>query len=416
MKNKSNIFSWIIITASLAGLALSVLLIFEYFGVSPAAADAVCSRGRGGINACTIVSASRFAALRGVPLIGDLPVAVFGFVFYGFIAALVILQFFRKNSNDTLQMHAVILVLSVAALLSDIFLYFISIFIIKFVCPLCIMTYAATAVILLFSIILVKSSKDSAEGSFIEKMKDYLRKEILLFAVIAVALAAAGISIGVSARMIAQTKESSTYEERLKGAIRRYETAKAATIDLKNSIYTGKQDAPVSFVVFFDFTCSHCSEEMLILEDLLKKYENAIAISFKNFPLNGDCTELENSKADSDAESCIAAAAGLCADRQGKFMEYAKLLFKNYHNEKIGFTKKSVRNAAQTAGLNILGFDTCFLSKEIKDQLLLEIKEAEKIGVESTPAIFLNGRLLAGKSRKADMLEGLVQYCLKRNK
>jgi protein-disulfide isomerase/uncharacterized membrane protein len=412
---KNRLIIFMIIAASLAGLILSALLIFEYFGVTPAVADAVCTRGIG-VNACTIVSASRFAALRGIPLIGDVPVAVFGFVFYGFIAALVILQHIRKNNDNNFPIHSVILILSGAALLGDIVLYFISVFIIQFVCPLCIMTYAATAVILLSSIIIITSNKIFSKQSYAIRIKDYLKKEILLFTLIAFALAVAGISIGAGARLIAQAKEASTYDERLKGAIRQYETAKIVAIDLNKSAYIGKQNAPVSFAVFFDFTCSHCSDEMLIFEGLFKKYENAIKISFKNFPLNGDCTELEKSKADSDVEACIAAAAGLCADRQGKFMEYAKLLFKNYHNKKIGFTERSVQNAAVTVGLNMQDFNRCFSSKEIKERLLLEIKEAEKIGVESTPAIYLDGRLLTGKSRKADMLEGLVQYCLRRNK
>jgi hypothetical protein len=48
MRNKTFILSLIVIIASIAGLSLSALLILEYFGLAPAAADIVCVRDRAG--------------------------------------------------------------------------------------------------------------------------------------------------------------------------------------------------------------------------------------------------------------------------------------------------------------------------------------------------------------------------------
>lgn len=415
MRNKSFIVSLIIIAASIAGLLLSVLLILEYFGVAPAAADIVCSRGNG-VNACTIVSASRFAALRGLPLIGDLPVAVFGFIFYGFIAAVVILNGIRRNDDESPQLFFLILILSTFALIGDIALYLISMFIIKFVCPLCVMSYAATAVILVSSILMLKNNRNFQGESLTMSIKKYLKKHILNFALIAIALTAAGIGMGAGARVIAKVKEASTYEDRLNRAIRQYETAKETAISLTEAPALGKSPAQADFVMFFDFTCIHCMDEFFELEEIIKKYPDSMSVSFKYFPLNGDCGRLKKGRDDREAEGCMASAAAYCGHRQGKFAEYAKILFNNYHKKDIKFSAGTVMEAAKSAGMNTREFEQCFGSKKALEFVTSEYMETERLDIRSTPTLYLNGKRLVSGSRKKDILEGLVKYCMQRNK
>jgi protein-disulfide isomerase/uncharacterized membrane protein len=415
MRNKTFIISLVVIAASLIGIALSALLIFEYFGVTPAVADAVCARGSG-VNACTIVSASRFAAIRGIPLIGDVPVAVMGFIFYGFIASIALMYIIRRNNEEIPQLYILILILAGAAFIGDMALYFISVFIIKFVCPLCAITYAATAVILLSSILILRNNRTYTGESLTMSIKNYLKKHSLNFALIAFVLAAAGIGIGAGARVIAQAKEASTYEDRLNVAIRQYETAKETDISLAEAPIFGKPSAQAKFVVFFDFTCIHCMDEFLVLEKMMKKYPDAISVTFKFFPLHGNCGTLEKGREDSDAEACIASVAAFCGHNQGKFMEYARILFDNYHNKDIKFSVKTVREAAKTAGLDIAGFDLCFGSKKAREFVASEYLETERLGITSTPTLYLNGKKLTADSRKADILEGLVNYCVEKKK
>jgi len=401
---------------ALAGAFISVLLILEYHGTGVSFTDAICSKGS--VNACTIVAGSWFAAFRGIPLIGDIPLAVFGFIFYGFILFLFSAFLLKKNkyTADIENAEVLIIIIAAAAMLCDIALFLISVFIIKYICPLCVLTYLSTAIILILSVLsFIINRHHRAETNRIS-MSEYIKNNFVRFEIIVLLLFIIGIGIGFACRAVIAANNASTYEERLNLAIQQYEAAKPVVIDISKGAYIGKQDAPVNLVVFFDFTCSHCKDEINILEGLAKKYKDDIRVSFKDLPLDGDYAELDKGISGSESESCIAAAAGLCANRQGKFMDYANLLLHNYHKKKIAFTERSVLDAAGKAGLNIRDFDACLSSKAMIALLSDELKEAEKIGARSTPTLYLNGKILKGKSRKADVLDGLVRYCLQRNK
>jgi protein-disulfide isomerase len=415
-RNRTFIITLTIIAASLIGLALSTLLIFEYYGAAPAAAEAVCAHGQAGVNSCAIVSASRYAAFRGIPLIGDVPIAVIGFIFYGFIAASFLLPGIRRKNENISPLFIMIFVLAGIALIGDIALYLISVFIIRFVCPLCVVTYAATAVILLSSILMLRKDDNSAGPSSMMKMKDYLNKQIVLFALIALVLANAGMGISAGANVMGQAKEASSYQGRLNMAIRQYETVKETAISLTEAPVIGKSNVQAQFIIFFDFTCVHCRTEFLLLEKLIKKYPDAVSVSFKFFPLEGNCGNPGKEPDEDEAKACIAMAAARCGHHQGKFVEYAKTLFDYYHIKEIKFSKKIVREAAISNRLNMLEFDRCLVSGDEWRLVNMDSLEGEKLGIKSTPTIFLNWKLLTAESRKADMLEGLANYCIEKKK
>ena len=414
LRNKVFINSIILIAASIAGLALSVVLIFEYFGVTSAVAEAVCERGQGGVNACAVVSASRYAAIRGSPLIGDVPTAVLGFVFYSFIASIILLHGFRRSGEDMRPPYVIITALAGAAFLGDIALYMVSAFIIRFVCPVCVMTYVATALILLFSILLFKQSVITGGGSLLMRVKEYLVKNAVHFVIIALAICAVGLGIGAGARLMAEKKESVTYKDRLDRAVRQYETAQAVAIDTAGVPVVGKTNAPAHFTVFFDFTCGHCGDEILILDRLMKKYPGAVAVSFQFLPLAGDCGSLDRGRNNPSAGACIASVAALCAHGQNRFLDYEKSLFDHYHRKGRAFTSETVHNLAKSCKMDMAAFDACFSSTATWDFITRQYREAEKLGIGSTPTLYLNGKLLAAPSCRPDILEGLVLYCVRK--
>ena len=414
MRNKVNIIIAVIIATSLTGLTFSGVLIFEYFGITPSFVDAVCTRSNSWINTCMVVSASRFSALRGIPFIGDVPLAVMGFVFYGFTAGIILLHLIRKE-NDNMPLYAILAVISGTAFLADIILFLISLFIIKYLCPFCVMTYAVTFIILLLSVFLLKSDFHKAEVPVFARIKDYLKKNIATLLMISLTLVIAGIGMSSGARLLSILTESSSYDDQL-DAIRRYEKENTVNIDVTNVPYIGNRNSPANFIVFFDFTCFHCWKEILILENLLNKYNEQVSISFKSISLNTDCASFNKAGDKEESDACIASAASLCANAQGKYLSYSKLLFENYHEKRIGFTEKSLFEASNALKLNIANLKQCFYSKSTQEQLALERLESDKLGILTTPTLYLNARLLPGKSRKADMLEALVLYCIERNK
>jgi len=416
MRAKYSFFPVVLAAASIAGMVLSAVLIFEYYGITPDVADAVCSKGHTGVNACTVVSASRFAAVKGIPYLKEIPVAAAGFAFYGFILCIVLLNFLRKEKTGTRPLLAFIAILSGIAFSGDMVLYLVSIFIIKFVCPLCVMTYILTLIILTTSIYLYRKNSTFNPEALSMGMKLYFKKEIVKFIIIAAAVGVSAIGIGSGARLMAEKKESVSYDERIDRAVREYETAEIIYISKENIPVIGNRNAPAQFTVFFDYTCSHCMEEIALLEKLIKKYSDLISVSFKFLPLNGVCEIIENGRDDEAAEGCIAATAAYSAHLQKRFIEYSNLLFESYHNKDMKLTRANVRELAKKNKLNMKDFERDFTSDKTKLFIKGEYDESEKLKIESTPTVYLNGKLLSRTSMKADIIEGLVQYCKKRGR
>lgn len=245
-------------------------------------------------------------------------------------------------------------------------------------------------------------------------MKMYLKKNIFKLIIITVvsAVVAAGLSTG--ARLIADKKNGVTFEERLKRSIQLYEAAETVSINQAGVPFSGKSTATVRLNVFFDYTCSHCKKEFEQIQRLLKKYPDNISISYKFFPVDGTCKNFDRGRDDPSAAACIAAAAAYSAYGQNRFMEYSSLLFEWYHTKNKQFTVKTVTELAGIIKLDTRLFNKVFLSEETESFITREYGEAEKLKIESTPTVFLNGRLIPAGSRKEDILEGLIKYCIKK--
>ena len=119
---------------------------------------------------------------------------------------------------------------------------------------------------------------------------------------------------------------------------------------------------------------------------MLEKNPKTVKIVFKHFPIRSHPFAVQ------------AAVAALAAGRQAKFWEFHDELFKNYNQ----LNEDKVQEIATKLKLNKAQFE-----KDRKDPLLLEqikhdFNEAIRIGVNSVPSIFVNGRRLKDKS-----LEGL---------
>ncbi|PKL19344.1 MAG: hypothetical protein CVV49_01305 [Spirochaetae bacterium HGW-Spirochaetae-5] len=244
----------------------------------------------------------------------------------------------------------------------------------------------------------------------------YFKKNIYRLLIIIVLSAAAAVGLSTGARIIADKKNGGTPEERLKYAIRLYETAETLNINLEGVPFFGKKTAAAHLIIFFDYTCSHCKKEFELVQKLEKKYPDEISVSYKFFPIDGTCKSFERGRDDPSAGACIAAKAAYSSYSQNRFMEFSGLLFDWYHTKSNQFTVKTVSELAKNFKLNFKSFNTIFLSEKTESFISREYNEAEKLGIESTPTVFLNGRLIPAGSRKADILEGLVKYCIKRGK
>jgi protein-disulfide isomerase len=142
----------------------------------------------------------------------------------------------------------------------------------------------------------------------------------------------------------------------------------------------GPASAPVRIVEFSDFQCPFCGRVAPTLLKLKETFGDKISIVFKDFPLPNHPLAQK------------AAEAAQCARVQGKFWEYHDTLFAN----QAALEVPSLKKHAAGMGLDATKFDQCLDTGEMASIVQDDMREGHRSGVSSTPAFFVNGRMLLG--------------------
>lgn len=168
-------------------------------------------------------------------------------------------------------------------------------------------------------------------------------------------------------------------DEISKAYVARYAHVKGLDIPVDGSPITGAKNPKIKLVVFTDFECPFCAKAAEKIHELLRRYPDTISTVHKNFPL----------KIHSNSEG--AARAAFAAYKQGKFWEMHDVLF-SAQGSPLDRERFSVM--AVGLGLDIDKFDEDFASEEATAAIAADVKLAEQLGVDGTPAIFINGRFV----------------------
>src|SRR6266550_3211104 len=147
----------------------------------------------------------------------------------------------------------------------------------------------------------------------------------------------------------------------------------------------GDANAPVTIVEFTDFQCPACAAMQPVIEEVLNSYGNKIRFVVRDFPLS------------QHANARKAAEAADAANAQGKFFEYTALLFKRQNALDV----PSLKKYASEVGLDRIRFDAALDSGKYAAEIKHDIDDGELYGVDSTPAIFVNGVALTEMSLEA---------------
>jgi len=140
----------------------------------------------------------------------------------------------------------------------------------------------------------------------------------------------------------------------------------------------GDAKAPITMVEFSDYQCPHCARAARPIHEFVESMKGKVKFCSKYFPLPGHPRAMQ------------AAATAEYARLKGKFWQMHELLFA----EQEHLEDADLKSYAQR-----LGLDGDELLKQIYSGKLNEVierhkKEAMDLGVESTPSVFFDGRLL----------------------
>lgn len=142
----------------------------------------------------------------------------------------------------------------------------------------------------------------------------------------------------------------------------------------------GAASAPVTIIEFSDYQCPFCGRVNPTLEQVRKTYGDKVKIVFKDFPLP------------THPLAPKAAEAAHCAGEQGKYWEMHDQMFANQRALEVPELKRH----ATGLGLDAAKFNQCLDSGKHAGLVTAGQAQGEKMGVNSTPTLYINGRPLIG--------------------
>ncbi|HSB11576.1 MAG TPA: thioredoxin domain-containing protein [Blastocatellia bacterium] len=166
-------------------------------------------------------------------------------------------------------------------------------------------------------------------------------------------------------------------------------------IPIDDRPWRGGASAPVTIVEFTDYECPSCGATQPVLEEIVKEFGDKVKLVARNYPL------------DQHKHAFKAAEAAESAREQGKYWEYVAILFKNQNALEV----EKLKEYADQLGLDRGRFDAALDSGKFADKVRRDLSEGDKVGVDSTPTVFINGRRARDRSREA--LKAAIEAALK---
>jgi protein-disulfide isomerase len=157
----------------------------------------------------------------------------------------------------------------------------------------------------------------------------------------------------------------------------------------------GTANASVTIVAFTDFECPSCAKQHPVLERIMTEFGDRVKLVVRDFPL----TQHPNARK--------AAEAAEAAREQGKYWEYAGVLFRN--QSALGIDK--LRQYATEVGLDRARFDAALDSGKFAEKVQRDLIDGHKLGVNGTPTIYINGKRVADYSY--ENVKAVIEAALK---
>lgn len=156
----------------------------------------------------------------------------------------------------------------------------------------------------------------------------------------------------------------------------RFDPSQVKTIVTEASPELGALDAVVTVVEWADFQCPHCRTLAPVLEDLVHRFPGQVKFVFKFYPLSGH------------PRGEPAARAAVAAQNQGKFWEMHHLLFEN----QMALEQADLEKYAKQLALDLPKFKADLVSKETTERVSKDKNQADSLGLQGTPLIYIDGR------------------------
>ncbi|MFH1016767.1 MAG: thioredoxin domain-containing protein [Pseudomonadota bacterium] len=339
-----------------AGVADSVWLLLLHQSKNLPSICAVSSR-----ISCEIVRTPFYSRWFGVP------VPVFSILFYVFV--LLLAASARNKEEVEIDRPVIYLWLfSLLALASTVYMGWVSVFVLKALCPFCAVLYLVSFAYAWTATRALRKVSRPWLGVVFGDLATSYRSPWILGAVIA----------GIAALFLGPRlfKEQPYVEKE------RREIAPVANRSL------GAPNAPITLACFSDFQCPYCRVAGEVLEQVEALERGRVKVIYKFFPLDESC----NRAGGSHPLGCKAALAAYCASAENRFWPYHDLLFSVQDLLK----EADFVPFARSLNLDLPAFERCLADPASLEAIRKDIEEGIRLGVNGTPTVFINGQRYTG--------------------
>jgi protein-disulfide isomerase len=174
-----------------------------------------------------------------------------------------------------------------------------------------------------------------------------------------------------------------------------------SNIDLTGRPVRGNKDAKVTVIVYDDFQCPYCTRMHQTIVDTLKSYGDKIKVVYKDFPLSQIHPWAERAAIDSE---CLAKQNGAAFWDFADSVHAAGRQIQTEHrqlDQQQGEVDRIALEAGKRHSTDAAKLESC-IKAQPRTELEASVREAEKIGVGSTPVVFVNGAKMDGAVSEAD--------------
>lgn len=425
-KEKPTIWFWAVILSAI-GLLLSLYSSYEYVHLRYfpfIGGEAACNINES-LN-CEQAIRSPYAVLLGRSL------GCWGASFY---SAILFFLFFSTPETETRPRAglSVLLVLSFFSVLGSCLLGYISFTQLTALCPVCLSLYAVS--LLLFVVVYLFEREESLVERLRVGLSELIRipflaarfivrrtgehiftrySPLLIFFLIVTLVSFLSDSV-----FIQILRASESMEERQEIAVAEWMNQPIQNIPYEGEGFLrdyrrGDQDAKIRVVEFFDFECPACRAFSYEMKDIIDTFGDDIAVEYRNYPLDKSCNRSMTFEMHQTA--CLAAEYARCAGEQGKFFEAADYLITleafEMHAKNPSAVKSAIKDSSIPLGLDPAMMEECLASNRQRESIERDIEIADYLGLQGTPSVWVNGRLVLRPS----LLKDLIQYLVNKKK
>jgi protein-disulfide isomerase len=164
-------------------------------------------------------------------------------------------------------------------------------------------------------------------------------------------------------------------------------------------VVLGSDKAPVTIIEYASMTCPHCAHfSTTTFPELQKRYIDTgkVRFIFREFPL--------------DALAAAGFMLARCAGND-KFMPIVETLFAKQSEWLVQQPVPALREISKQFGFTQQSFDECLANQKVLDGIQdVRDRAAEKLGVNSTPTFFVNGKKLTGDQSIDSLTKEISPY------